>query len=231
MGAETLQTELLGVPGVSAAEIDAGAGAIPAGVKVSLSPDADARRVGIEVQRILAAHGMRSRFSSSKDDPPSTLPTEASPPTPPVPESPPPPVVDSSTAPQPVAVSVEPAPDPPPNAPPSPSSIPELRSVSVEERVDGLTASVVLSNGRAASRTIGADVGAEQLHAAIVGAVAEAAGEAVTAKAIEWLQIDERTVVTVVVERDDGSLGAGAGVTRFGRAFAVGTATRSALQS
>lgn len=229
MGAETLQTELLGVPGVSAAEIDAGAGAIPAGVKVSLSPDADARRVGIEVQRILAAHGMRSRFSSGKDDPPSTLPTEASPPTPPVPESPPPPVVDSSTAP--VAVSVEPVPDPPPNAPPSPSAIPELRSVSVEERVDGLTASVVLSNGRAASRVIGADVGAGQMHAAIVGAVAEAAGEAVTAKAIEWLQIDERTVVTVVVERDDGSLGAGAGVTRFGQAFAVGTATRSALQS
>ena len=54
MGAETLQTELLGVPGVSAAEIDAGAGAIPAGVKVSLSPDADARRVGIEVQRTFA---------------------------------------------------------------------------------------------------------------------------------------------------------------------------------
>jgi len=230
VGAETLQTELLGVPGVSAAEIDAGAGAIPAGVKVSLSPDADARRVGIEVQRILAAHGMRSRFSSGKDDPPPTLPTEASPPTPPVPESPPP-VVDWSTVPQPVAVSVEPVPDPPPNAPPSPSSVPELRSVSVEERVDGLTASVVLSNGRAASRAIGADAGAEQMYAAIVDAVVEAAGRAVTAKAVEWLQIDERTVVTVVVERDDGSLGAGAGVTRFGRAFAVGTATRSALQS
>jgi hypothetical protein len=107
----------------------------------------------------------------------------------------------------------------------------ELHSVSVEERVDGLTASVVLSDGRAASRAIGAGVGTGELDAAIVGAVAEAAGESVTTKAIEWLEIDERTVVTVVVEREDGSLGAGAGVTKIGRACAVGIATRSALQA
>ena len=232
MGAETLQIELLGVPGVSSAEIDAGDGTIPAGVKVSLSPDADARRVGIEVQRVLAAHGMRSRFSSGEEDPPAVPPTAVSPPTPPVPESPPPvavPIMEPES--EPVAEAVEPAPEPPSEASPSVRSIPELQSVSVEERADGLTASVVLSNGRAASRAIDADLGAEGLDAAIVGAVVEAAGESVTPKAVEWLDIDEGTVVTVVVEREDGSLGAGAGVKKIGRAFAVGTATRSALQT
>lgn len=229
MGADTLQVELLGVPGVAAAEVATGDGAIPAGVKVSLAPDADARRVGIEVQRILAAHGMRSRFSSGKEDSPAASPADDSPPTPSEPGAPPP--VVSPTVPQPVAVSVEPFPEPPPNAPPSPDTFAALHSVSVEERVDGLTASVVLSDGRAASRAVGTGVGTEELDAAIVGAVAEAAGESVDTKAIEWLEIDERTVVTVVVEREDGSLGAGAGVTKIGRAFAVGIATRSALQA
>ncbi len=231
MGAETLQTELLGVPGVSAAEIATGDGAIPAGVKVSISADADARRVGIEVQRILAAHGMRSRFSSDKEeDSPLPPPVDDSSPTPPVPEVPPPVAVPPAVSP-PVGVVVEPVPEPPPNAPPAPEPIVELRSVSVEERLDGLTVSVVMSDGGAASRAIAAGLGTEELDAAVVGAVAEAAGESVTARAIEWLEIDERTVVTVVVERGDGSLGAGAGVTKIGRAFVVGTATSAALQS
>ncbi len=229
MGAETLQIELLAVPGVSAAEIATGDGAIPTGVKVSLSADADARRVGIEVQRILAAHGMRSRFSSGKEeDSPLPPSVDDSSPTPPVPEVPPP-VAAPPTLSPPVAVVVEPVPEPPPNAPPAP--VVELRSVSVEERMDGLTASVVMSDGGAASRVIAAGLGTEELDAAVVGAVAEAAGESVTAKAIEWLEIDERTVVTVVVEREDGSLGAGAAVTAIGQAFAVGTATGAALQA
>jgi hypothetical protein len=229
VGAETLQIELLGVPGVSAAEIATGDGAIPTGVKVSLSADADARRVGIEVQRILAAHGMRSRFSSDKEeDSPLPPSVDDSSPTPPVPEVSPP-VAAPPTVSPPVAVVVEPVPEPPPNAPPAPAV--ELRSVSVEERMDGLTASVVMSDGGAASRVIAAGLGTEELDAAVVGAVAEAAGESVTARAIEWLEIDERTVVTVVVERGDGSLGAGAGVTKIGRAFVVGTATSAALQS
>jgi hypothetical protein len=229
VGAETLQIELLGVPGVSAAEIATGDGAIPAGVKVSLSADADARRVGIEVQRILAAHGMRSRFSSDKEeDSPLPPSVDDSSPTPPVPEVSPP-VAAPPTVSPPVAVVVEPVPEPPPNAPPAPAV--ELRSVSVEERMDGLTASVVMSDGGAASRVIAAGLGTEELDAAVVGAVAEAAGESVTAKAIEWLEIDERTVVTVVVEREDGSLGAGAAVTAIGQAFAVGTATGAALQA
>jgi len=231
VGAETLQIELLDVPGVSAAEIAAGDGAIPTGVKVSLSADADARRVGIEVQRILAAHGMRSRFSPDKEeDSPLPPSVDDSSPTPPVPEVSPPAAAPPTVSP-PVAVVVEPVPEPPPNAPPAPESVVELRSVSVEERMDGLTASVVMSDGGAASRVVAAGLGTAELDAAVVGAVAEAAGESVTAKAIEWLEIDERTVVTVVVEREDGSLGAGAAVTAIGRAFAVGTATGAALQA
>ncbi len=228
MAAETLQSELLAVPGVASAEVDIAEGALPAGVKVSLSPDADARRVGVEVQRVLAAHGMRSRFSSGGDADSEVLPE-----VPPIPQLPddvepspvmPPPPIDASTAP-----SIEPVPPPPLVAPPEQIAVSAVLSVSVEERSDGRTASVVLTDGRRASRAIGFD--SDELDTAIIAATAEAVGVSVTRAAVEWLEVDDGNVVTVVIRRADDSLGAGAGVVRSGRAFAVGIATRSALEA
>ena len=65
MSTSTLQEELLRLDGVAEAEVDAADGAGPAGVRVRLSPDADAEAVGAEVQRVLAAHGMRSRLAGA----------------------------------------------------------------------------------------------------------------------------------------------------------------------
>lgn len=229
VAAQTLQSDLLAVPGVESAEVDITDGASPAGVKVRLAPDADARSVGVEVQRVLAAHGMRSRFSAIDDTPveqatPSQPPPDASQdvPTsaPPTPMTPPP---IPPSAPVPIVTSV---PNPPSEAPPVPVDIPAIQSVSVEERADGLSASVVLTNGRQASRAVG-EVG--ELDAAVVAAVAEATGQPVTPSAIEWLEVDGGSVVTVVLDTADGSLAAGAGVKRVGRAYAVAIAARSAL--
>jgi len=250
---ETLESELLAVPGVASAEVDVGNGATPEGVKVSLTPDADARRVSVEVQRVLAAHGVRSRISSGDDG----LSVVSSPE----------PVVDDETSRGPgslitarvLAAAIEregvdqvlptseepsigtsPPPDPfaaPPIAavpmpsasdPPARISVPDVTSVSLEERRDGLTASVVLADGRRASRAVGS--GADELDTAVIAAVAEAVGESVAKVAVDWLKVDDGTVVTVVIKRSDGSLAAGAGVMRVGPAFAVGIATRAALE-
>ena len=215
---ETLHSELLAVAGVASAKVDVGNGATPAGVKVSLAPDADARRVSVEVQRVLAAHGVRSRFSSEEDEPPDAPPSVPDLVTP-IPQ----PQETVSAPPMPVV------PMPPSSVPSVRPPIPEVTSVSVDEQWDDLTVSVVLADGRRASRVVG--FGTDEFDAAIIAAVAEAVGESVTKVAMEWIEVDDSSVVTVVIKRSDGSLAAGAGVVRFGRAFAVGTATRSALQA
>lgn len=234
VGAETLETELLAVPGVASAEVEAGNGVTLAGVKVKLAPDADARRVGVEVQRVLATHGMRSRFATKAAPPPpapapspnssTSKPVQPPPPSTAPPADPPVPPMPLDPAPAVVSVSEPPSSVPPPAVP-----VLELRSVSVEERRDGLTATVVLADGRQAVRSVG--VGGGELDAAVIAAIAEAAGEKVTTTAVEWLEVDGGSVVTVVINLADGSLAAGAGVVRIGRAFAVGLATQSALQA
>jgi hypothetical protein len=60
--ANTLQEELLAIPGIAGAEIE-GERDHPQGVRVQLAAGADADHVGREVQRVLAAHGMRSQLS------------------------------------------------------------------------------------------------------------------------------------------------------------------------
>lgn len=222
VGVQTLQSDLLAVPGVESAEVDITDGAAPAGVKVRLAPDADARRVGVEVQRVLAAHGMRSRFSDA-DEVPTEPPLQSPPiPSPDTPSSPPP---EAPSAPVPVVASV---PTPPAVAPPMPVSVSAIESVSVEERVDGLSATVVLADGAQATRAVAEE---EELDAAVVAAVAEATRQSATPAAIEWLEVDGGSVVTVVLDTGEGSLAAGAGVKRVGRAYAVAIATRLALEA
>lgn len=215
MAAETLESELLAIVGVASAEVDEAGGAAPAGVRVRLEPDADARAVGVEVQRVLAAHGMRSRFSSSN-------PPAGPPPTPPLPPAEPPPTV--STPPQ--------APPPIPEVPETPTlrgeHHPVVRSVTVEEREDGLTVAVTMADGATASRDVGAD--GEGLEVAVIGAVAAAAKAGdVTRAAVEWIEMEDGSVVTVVLRRGSGSLVAGAGVVRVGKAYAIAIATAVAL--
>lgn len=207
MTAETLRFELLAVPGVVVAEVGAGGGDGPAEIKVRLAPEADADRVGVEVQRVLAAHGMRSRFPSAEEDlesdqtPLEPAPIRVPPPSPP-------------------QLSVT---DPVPDIPASPVVV---AAVSVEERTDGVTVTVRLSDGRIAAAEVALD--AASPDGAIVAAVTGAAGETAAMLAVDWTEVEGARVVTVVMRRR-GETAAGAAVVNVGRAFAVAAATAAAL--
>jgi hypothetical protein len=76
VAAQSLREELLALPGVAEAEVDGG-DAAPAGVRIRLAADADAAAVGTEVQRVLAARGVRSRLGG--EEPPAAPPGPAAP--------------------------------------------------------------------------------------------------------------------------------------------------------
>lgn len=62
-GIDVLRDELLGLSGVASAEVRGGAAGTPSTVTVRLRSGADARSVGVHVQRVLASHGLRSRVT------------------------------------------------------------------------------------------------------------------------------------------------------------------------
>ena len=72
MTADLLRDELLRVPGVESADIE-GDSLTPQGVRVRLSAGVDATAVGVEVQRVLATHGLRSEMA--KPDKPVSVQT------------------------------------------------------------------------------------------------------------------------------------------------------------
>jgi len=207
MAAEILRDELMALPGVAEAEIDDG-GETPAGIRIRLAADADAQIVGVEVQRVLASHGMRSRVTSDDD-----VAGE---------ETPPPPIV---VLPVPGAEPEAPPSLPPPEPVRDPS---DLAAVRVEEGPDGVAVIVSAADGRSATRSGAAT------EEGMVAAVAAAAGDLAAAQApevlaIEWAAVAGSEVVTVVVERHDGTRTAGAALVRASRAYAVARAVWSAL--
>jgi hypothetical protein len=122
--AETLREELLALPGVSRAEVDlSGDGA--SGVRVRLGGDADARRVGLEVQRVLASHGMRSRVEAESGAP-RAMPEETA--APPV----------AGSGPQVETVQAV-----------------DLASVHIEESGEMVTVTVTTTDGRSETRAVG----------------------------------------------------------------------------
>lgn len=84
---DTLREELLSLAGVAGAEVDAADATSPSGVRVRLQAGADARAVGVQVQRVLASHGYRSRVADGEvvatgepaPGPPVTVPPTVSP--------------------------------------------------------------------------------------------------------------------------------------------------------
>ena len=198
MAALSLREELLALPGVAEVELD-GDGAAPAGVRIRLSTEADPERVGLEVQRVLAAHGMRSRVDSSAVSPPPPLPL------------------------------VVPAPPPeeqllPPAAPAGAG----LGWVRVEESATGVEVTVAAADGRQATRRGEASEGG--LDTAVIEAVGILlAGAPPRVIAVDWATANSSRVVTVVLEAPGGPKGAGAGLVRASRAYAVARAAWSAL--
>jgi hypothetical protein len=69
VAARSLREQLLALPGVAEAEVDGGDDA-PLGVRIRLAPEVDAESVGAEVQRVLAARGVRSRLAAEEEPPP-----------------------------------------------------------------------------------------------------------------------------------------------------------------
>lgn len=81
MTTDTLRGELLALSGVADAEVDSTS--TPPDVRVHLAPGADPRAVGVQVQRVLASHGLRSRMADGMV----VAPPEASSPAPPAPQA------------------------------------------------------------------------------------------------------------------------------------------------
>lgn len=210
--ADALREELMRIPGIAGAEVEGDSGV--AGVRVQLTPDADPDRVGAEVRRILANHGMRSAIEAGPDGSPS-----GPPPPPGVPGS-----VVSFPRPrrEPVSSAVESsATGPTARAEPEPGG---LESVAVEEAAHGMVVRIRTRRGDTAEHSIGRSGG---LDGGIIAAVSNLRGG--EAELVEVLEntVDGAAVMTVVLEVR-GSRFAGAAVQTGGRAFAVARAAWAA---
>ena len=79
MAAESLRDELMGIPGVIAADFEGNA-ENPDGVKVRLDAGVDVEAVGEEIQRVLTEHGLRSELAGREGtEPPSVEEAAAEP--------------------------------------------------------------------------------------------------------------------------------------------------------
>ncbi|HSM02602.1 MAG TPA: hypothetical protein VK960_09235 [Acidimicrobiia bacterium] len=227
-----LREQLRALPGVADAEVDSDDGS-PSGIRVRLHPDADPDRVGAEVQQVLASHGIRSRVAGDDLAPVVNLPLAA-------------------------PADLESGADSPTSDPWSPSQKPgalpgeavetsedletgsvsgsetsaraSLASLSYEESMDGVTVTAVATDGQRFSRKAAdsTDMAVSSAIAAAVGALAEGKPQRLLWVASETVEGSE--VVTVVLEKADGSRVAGAAIVRAARAFAVARATFVALR-
>jgi hypothetical protein len=198
VAAESLRDELAALPGVAEVELD-GEGSVPAGVRIRLAVDADPDRVGVEVQRVLAAHGMRSRVDGSAVAPP----------------------------PLPLAVPAPP-PEEEPALLARAGTPAVLQAVRVEESASAVAVTVIAGDGRQVTRDAEwSEEGMAAAAIEAVGLLLEGALPRVVA--VDWLEADGSRVVTVVLDSAGGDRGAGAAVVRVSRAFAVARAAWSAL--
>ena len=188
------------MPGVAAADLSAADGR-PTQVAVTLSPAADPVVVGAAVQRVLAAHGMGSRLVNGSSPPPDHVA-------------------------QPV---IEEAPESVELAPSATEAIGDLASLTVEESPGEVLVVATATDGRRYSRVT--REGGEAMSAAVVAAVgALFLGRAPRLLAVSYQESDGVEVVTVVLQRRDGTRAAGAAVVRSGRPYAVARATWAALR-
>ena len=105
-----------------------------------------------------------------------------------------------------------------------------LASLTIEESEDGVTVVATATDGRRFSqRTMAAEDAVAGAVVAVVGALAEGRPPRLLTTLLGEAEGTE--VVTVLVERVDGTRIAGAAVVRAGRPYAVARATWSALRS
>lgn len=189
---DTLRQELMSLVGVAAADVDGTGDAAPSGVRVRLVPGADARAVGVQVQRVLASHGLRSRVSDEEViAPPEVTAADEAPP--------------AVTAP-----------------------VVGLAAVTVEETPFGAAVTVTGSDGSSRAED------AEASETGVARAIVSAVGVLLDGRAarLVWMsrgEAGDQAVVSLLVERGDGSRRAGAAIVRGGTPLAVARAAWDAL--
>lgn len=222
---DALQDALAAIPGVAAAEVELAPDGPPA-VRLRLTPGADQGLVAASVQRLLEAHGLRSRVA------PARRPTH--------PNSPPAPpgtgarrVIAPPAAP--VSVVTEPASDGESDrrSGPEPTFAASRRGiarVAVEESPSGATVRVTGRDGRVVERRTRPQ--SRAVDEAIVSAVGELIDPNAPSPAL--VAVEEEAggrALTVVVEGPDASMRVGAALLGRGRSLAVAEAAWVALRS
>lgn len=215
MVAHGLHEELMSLRGVAGAEVEANGEGGSAGVRVRLAPGADARAVGVEVQRVLASHGLRSRVA--EDEIFIASDTDLSPSR----------DADDAAASGP-SEDVE-AEAPPPKMSAAPTGVPGLASLIVEETMDTVTVTATTIDGRRFSeRGEPSDAGIARAVVAVVGVLVD--GRPSRLLSMSTSEAEGSTILTVLIERAGGARAAGAAMVRAGVPYAVARATWSCLR-
>ena len=214
--AESLRAELLAIDGIAAAELE-GSEDAPMGVKVQLAAGADADSVGVEVQRVLASHGMRSHRAESETE------AVAQPPERPAGGPPPPPGAGEAAI-LPIRAALEASVDA--TVVRSPVVAPQLETVAVEESRSGTSVRVAVG-GRSVTRQVGSS--ADGKDAAIVAAVAEALEKDAELLAVQRSDAGDAKIVTALIEVAGTGQQVGSAVVVGGEAYALAQAVWKAL--
>ncbi|MBT8192787.1 MAG: hypothetical protein KJP22_05240 [Acidimicrobiia bacterium] len=244
---DDLTEALRAVPGVADAELAADTAE---GVRVRLSADADPSDVAAAVRDVLAAHGLKGKMA-----PPQARIEPAGPPPPPsesatilpgpglvqttlIPrepvEQPPDELGTFMRSPEPVARPEEPETGPaieedeePLEAPSANRSL--LARVRVQEDRDGVAVTIDTDDGRSITRRgRPSDAGVRE---AVVAAVGELSGDQPppVLLAAEEHALGDHTMVTVLLQRHDGSFHVGSALIGAEKAFALARAAWAAM--
>lgn len=218
MTAGLLRDDLLSLPGVERAEFD-GDGTNPTGVRVRLSSGVDPIVIGEEVQRVLAAHGLRSEVVGTPSE---AVQTDAETAQSTLDETEQAAFATEASAPRAErdrAESIAP-----------PSSALGLDSLAIIEARDGTT--VIASGAGSDSSVQAASASRPAVDQAIVSAVARLAGVAASplVRSIDEREIGDTIVATVVID-EGGERLVGSAVVSGGWPYALGRAAWAAFSS
>jgi len=214
---DELRKALSSIEGVERSEVDLVDDG-PVCIRVSLARDADRVAVAEAVQRLLEAHGLRSRVAPDRRKPGPDQP----PAPPPGPQRP---TADPGPAPGP-----DPGPLPMPGSARGAAGRLNVEAVAVTETVDAVIVSVTAGGGRTAVRRARrTEQGLHEALAAAVGELVDPGGPPVGIRSIELS--DAFAALTVYLEGADGTIRVGASVVAAGYPFAFAQAVWVALQS
>lgn len=213
---DQLQKALAAIDGVDRSEVELTEEG-PVAIRVGLARGADRLAVAEAVQRLLEAHGLRSRVAPDRREPGPDQP----PPPPQVPHGPGPAPGPAPRPPEFVLESTGPVPQPPGGS--------GVEVVTVSETVEGLVVTVVADGGRTALRKVRRSQSA--LREAIISAIGELVDPDGPTPGLRGLEKSgEYPALTVYLEDRAGNLRVGASLIAAGDPFAFAQAVWAALR-